>query len=117
MARRKAPEIIDVPSEALEGIKSRIGTSGFAEEEQKIILSIIGTYSWLMSQLQSTKLTIHRLKKMFGFSTEKHNKVGSKQGSSADFSMEGTSANQVLSLDNLQGISKETHDKETPEKK
>lgn len=117
MTRRKAPEIIDVPAKTLEGIKSRIGTCGLPEEEKKIVLSIIVAYSWLMSQLQSTKLTIHRLKKMFGFSTEKHKNVGSKKGSSADFSLEGTSANQVLSLDNFQGISKETPDKETPEKK
>lgn len=98
MKNKKSPEIIDLPVEALEGIKSRIDSGVLLEEDKKIVLAIIGTYSWFMSQLQSTKITRHRLKKMFGFSTEKHKNIGSKKGSPADFSPEGTSANQVLSL-------------------
>ena len=105
MKKKKNPEIIDLPVETLEEIKSRVNSGVLLEEDKKIVLAIIGTYSWLMSQLQSTKIKIHRLKKMFGFSTEKHKHVGSKKGPPADFTSEGTSANQVLSLDNLQGIS------------
>lgn len=105
MKKKKSPEIIDLPVETLEEIKSRVNSGVLLEEDKNIVLAIIGTYSWLMSQLQSTKLTIHRLKKIFGFSTEKHKNVGSKKGPPADFTPEGTSANQVLSLDNLQGIS------------
>jgi hypothetical protein len=104
MKRKKSPEIIDIPVEELENIKLRIGSGIILEEDTKVVLTILGTYSWLMRQLQSTKFTINRLKKMFGFSTEKHKNVGSKKGP-ADFTPEGTSANQVLSLDNLQGIS------------
>lgn len=105
MKKKKSPEIIDLSVETLEGIKSRVNSGALLEEDKKIVLAIIGTYSWLMSQLRSTKLTIYRLKKMFGFTTEKHKNAGSKKGLPADFSQEGTSANQVLSLDNLQGIS------------
>ena len=111
MTRRKAPQIIDLPAEALEGIKSRISSCGLLEEDKKIVLAILVTYSWLLRQLQSTKLTIHRLKKMFGFSTEKHKKVNSKKGSSVDFSPEGTSASQALSLDELQGPGKKIPEK------
>lgn len=110
MTRRKAPEIIVFSAEALDGIKSRISSYEFLEEDKKIVLAIIGSYSWLMRQLQSTKSTIHRLKKMFGFSTEKHKKV-SKNKDPIDFSPEGTLAMCALSLDNLQGQSKETPEK------
>lgn len=111
MKKKKSPEIIDLPAETLENIKSRIGSGILLEEDKKIVLAILGTYSWLLCQLQSTKFTIHRLKKMFGFSTEKHKNVGSKKGQAADFSSEGTSANQVLSLDNLQGLSNKLPEK------
>jgi hypothetical protein len=105
MKKKRAPEIIDVPAEALEGIKSRIGSGALLEEDKKIVLAILGTYSWLLHQLQSSKFTLNRLKKMFGFSTEKRSK-NSKSGGSADFSKEGTSASKVLSLDELQEIAK-----------
>ena len=111
MKRKKSPEIIDISVEELENIKLRIGSGVILEEDKKIVLTILGTYSWLMLKLQSTKFTINRLKKIFGFSTEKHNKVKSKNGVTIDFSPEGTSADQVLSLDNLQGLSKETPEK------
>jgi len=104
MKKKKTPEMIDLPVETLEEIKLRVNSGALLEEDKKIVLAIIGTYSWLMSQLRSTKLTIHRLKKVFGFSTEKLKNIGSKKGPPADFRPEGTSANAVLSLDNLQGI-------------
>lgn len=111
MRKKKSPEIIDLPVEALEGIKSRIGSGTLLEEDKKIVLAILSTYSWLLHQLQSSKFTLNRLKKMFGFHTEKRSK-NSNSGGAAGFSKEGTSASKVLSLDELQGI-----DKGNPEKK
>src|SRR5437016_3646904 len=102
LRQKSSPELIDLPTEAFEEIQSRISSSALLEEDKKIVLIVLGTYSWLMSQLQSTKLTIHRLKKMFGFSTEKRNKLkskGTQPKNSADFTSKGTSASQVLSLD------------------
>jgi hypothetical protein len=114
MSRRKAPEIIDVPAEELEGIKSRISSCGLLEQDKKIVLAILGSYSWLLRQFQSTKFTIHRLKKMFGFSTEKHSKLRAKNstgGATVDFSTEGTSASAALSLGELQGLAKQNPEK------
>ena len=48
---------------------------------------------------------------MFGFSTEKRSKDNSKNGGTADFSKEGTSASKALSLDELQGIGKNDPEK------
>lgn len=70
-ARKKSPDIINISEEALEEIKSRVIAGRVLEDDKQIILSIMSTHSWLSRQLRSTKLTIHRLKSLFGCSTEK----------------------------------------------
>ena len=52
MKKKKSPEIIDLPVETLEKIKSRVNSGMLLEEDKKIVLAIIGTYLWLMSQLR-----------------------------------------------------------------
>ena len=114
MVHKKTPKFIDLPVETLDHIKSRVASCSLLEEDKKVILSIVVTYSWLLRQLQSTKFTLHRLKKMFGFSTEKLAKTNSKNtkaSSEDDPSKVGTSANQILSLDELQAITKEPSEK------
>ena len=69
--RKNSPDIINLSEEALEEIKSRILAGKVLEKDKHIILSIMSTHSWLSRQLRSTKLTIHRLKSLFGCSTEK----------------------------------------------
>ena len=109
--KKKSPEIIDLPVEELEGIKSRISSGVLLEEDKKIVLTIISTYAWLLHQLQSSKFTLNRLKKMFGFSTEKRSNSKSTSGSAVDFSKEGTTASKALSLDELQGVGKNNPEK------
>lgn len=74
MKKKKTPEIeiINVSETALDALTSRL-TDGLPllDGDAKILLSVLSTYKWLQRQLKSTKLTIHRLKKMFGFNTEK----------------------------------------------
>lgn len=75
MVRKKTPEIINLSEIALDELKSRVEQrSPLLDGDIKIILSILSTYQWLHRQLQSTKLSIYRLKKLFGFSTEKRSK-------------------------------------------
>lgn len=72
MKKKKTPEIINVSETELDALTSRL-TDGLPllDGDAKILLSVLSTYKWLQRQLKSTKLTIHRLKKMFGFNTEK----------------------------------------------
>jgi soluble P-type ATPase len=80
MKKMKSPEIIDVSVERLEELKSRITSSSpLLEEDKSVILAIVSAYVWIQAQLQSAKLTIHRLKKLFGFSTEKRRKISEKR--------------------------------------
>jgi len=72
MKRKKTPEIINISTTELDELKLRVATgSPLLDGDAKILVSVLSTYQWLSRQLQSTKFTIHRLKKMFGFSTEK----------------------------------------------
>lgn len=70
MKKQKSPELVAISVESLEQLKSRVDSGVFLDGDKKIVLAILGTYSWLYHQLQSSKLTLHRLKKLFGFSTE-----------------------------------------------
>jgi len=76
MTRKKTPEIIHIPAGKLDEIKTRFEEGFILEEDKKIILLILSTYSWLYRQLQAKKLGIQRLRTLFGFSTEKRS--GSK---------------------------------------
>jgi hypothetical protein len=72
MKKKKTLEIINVSETVLDELTSRL-TDGLPllDGDAKILLSLLSTYKWFQRQLKSTKLTIHRLKKMFGFHTEK----------------------------------------------
>jgi len=71
MIRKEPPEIINLPAGKLDEIKTRFEEGFILEEDKKIILLILSTYSWLYRQLQAKKLGMQRLRNLFGFSTEK----------------------------------------------
>ena len=107
MTRKKSTEIIDLSDVALEGIKSRLASGTLLDEDKSVLLAIVSAYVWIQGQLQLAKLTIHRLKKMFGFSTEKRNKCSEKRESTGlelDLSTLGGLNKQQDSLNTLQTI-------------
>lgn len=71
MARKQPPEIINLSEDELDLLQSRLASGSLLEDDKKIIMSIVTTYSWLIRKLGSAKLTIHRLKAALGFTTEK----------------------------------------------
>lgn len=111
MTRKKTPELIDLPEDTLDGIKSRITTGALLEEDKKIIVVILTSYAWLMRQLQFTKISITRLKNLFGFNTEKR-KNKKKQHDSLTSAgalpdLNGLQENQTGSLNEMQGLEQE----------
>lgn len=78
MKQRRSPEIINIPEGKLNEIKTRLESGSILEEDKKVILLILSTYSWLYRQLQAKKLGIQRLRNLFGFSTEKRSKLEKK---------------------------------------
>lgn len=87
MKQKQSPEIIEVSVTRLEGIKSRLSSGCLLEEDKPVLLAIVSAYVWLQEQLESAKLTINRLKKIFGFSTEKQKK-GGKTGGQSDLKLD-----------------------------
>ena len=87
MKRKKPLEIIEIGVERLEQLKSRLASCSLLEEDKSAFLAIVTAYVWIQGQLESAKLTIHRLKKMFGFDTEKR-KNSSEKGKKADLNLD-----------------------------
>lgn len=79
MSRKTPIEIIDLSSADLEGIKSRLASNQLLEEDKSALLAIVSAYVWIQVKLQSAKISIHRLRKMFGFKTEKRNRTSEKK--------------------------------------
>jgi ribonuclease PH len=82
MSIKSKPKMINLPMQDMDALKVRLSTgSPLAEADRTIILSILNVYQWIYAQLESTKLTLHRLTKMLGFNTEKKKTASNKKGS------------------------------------
>lgn len=99
MKKKKSIKIIDVRVERLEELQSRVASCSLLEEDKSVLLAIVSAYVWIQGQLESAKLTIHRLKKRFGFSTEKRKQSGEK-GKKTDLNLD---LSTLGSLNNPQG--------------
>jgi hypothetical protein len=114
--KKSHPELIDLPEATLDLIKSRINTGTLLEEDKKIIMVILTSYAWLVRQLQFTKISMLRLRNLFGFSTEKRKNKAQKTESLADegalAELTGEQETQPQSHNALQGL-----EKDSPEKK
>jgi hypothetical protein len=79
MSSKKTPKMIDITSEELDGINARISTNTLLDDDKRIVLAILSAYTWIQCQLERHKLSIKRLKNMFGFSTERRGKHNQKE--------------------------------------
>jgi hypothetical protein len=75
MSRIKSPELLNITDQQLEDISLRLGKNSLSAEDIRILAALLTTYSWLMKQLSRSKITIHRLKQLFGYSSEKKNRL------------------------------------------
>jgi hypothetical protein len=110
MKKKNSPEIIDVSVDALEGLKARLASNSLLDEDKSILMAIVSAYAWIQAQLRTTKFTIHRLKKLFGFSSEKRKKSSEKtEGSSLilDLNSLGELSPQDQLLDTIPDTPKE----------
>ena len=71
MARKNTPEMLDISEQQLSDINARISSNSLLEEDKRVIVLVLSAYAWIQTQLQRHKLSIKRLKNMFGFTTEK----------------------------------------------
>lgn len=71
MTEKNKPNVVTLTPKEAEEFKDRIINSPLTEHDQKIVLALLSFNFWLQNQLERAKLTILRLKKIFGLSTEK----------------------------------------------
>jgi predicted DNA-binding protein (UPF0251 family) len=72
--QNEAMEKISLTHDEVEALKGRISQSLLSEHDQKIFLSLLSLHFWMQVQLSRAKLSILRLKKIFGLPTEKKKK-------------------------------------------
>jgi len=71
MTEKNKPHIVSLTTEEADAFKNRVVNSSLAEQDKKIVLALLSFNFWLQAQLTHAKLTILRLKKIFGLPTEK----------------------------------------------
>mgnify|MGYP003418940362 CR=1 FL=1 len=71
MKNKKKPDFITLTNDDAEAFKKRVRHSSLSEQDQSIVLSLLTFSFWIQTQLMRAKLTILRLKKIFGLPTEK----------------------------------------------
>lgn len=101
MIRKKTPDIINLPEEKLDEIKTRFEAGSILEEDKKIILLILSTYAWLYRQLKAKKLGIQRLRNLFGFSTEKRSSHKGKEDETVPPDLETLQGEKVTPIKKL----------------
>ena len=94
MSRAKTAELLNISEQQLEDISLRIDTNSLSAEDIKLLRTLLTTYTWLMKQLSRSKITIHRLKQLFGYSSEKRNRL---KNSNPDVSPERGATEQTVS--------------------
>lgn len=71
MTQKRKPDAISLTQDEVEALKKRVANSSLSDNDQKIVFALLAFNFWMQSQLERAKLTIVRLKKIFGLSTEK----------------------------------------------
>jgi hypothetical protein len=71
MANQPKPEHIKLTAASADALRARIQANNLTDDDRRIMLGLISFSLWLEQQLHSAKLSIQRLKKLFGFSSEK----------------------------------------------
>ncbi|MEI7780794.1 MAG: hypothetical protein WCJ18_02575 [Planctomycetota bacterium] len=98
MNRTKGPELLNITEQQIKDMGLRLGTNNLSVEDIKLLRTLLTTYTWLMKQLSRSKITIHRLKQVFGYSSEKKNRL---KKSNSDIPPENMDAEQDASTVSL----------------
>ena len=98
MNRTKSPELLNITEQQIKDMGLRLGTNSLSVEDIKLLTTLLTTYTWLMKQLSRSKITIHRLKQVFGYSSEKKNRL---KKSNSDIPPENMDAAQDTSTVSL----------------
>ena len=72
--RKKEPVVISVNEKEFEQLKKDLENNTLGEKEKKIMLAILETHHWLSQLYRAKRLSLERVKRLFGFKSEKEKK-------------------------------------------
>jgi hypothetical protein len=98
MNRTKGPELLNITERQIKDMGLRLGTNNLSVEDIKLLRTLLTTYTWLMKQLSRSKITIHRLKQVFGYSSEKKNRLKKSNSDIPPENMDGEQDASTVSL-------------------
>jgi len=110
MKKKKGPQPVKLDQQELDALKQRITDKKITEDDLKLFLKLIEFNLWLQAKLARAKLSIHRLRKMFGFKSEKRS--NKKNNKDTDGNSDTAKVNDTAPVDKLPPAEDpETHDK------
>ncbi len=109
MKKRKTPEIIQLTEKEAQELIERTEQNNLSENDREIVVGLIKLSIWLSQQLLRAKISITRLKKIFGFTTEKRKTRNSDGNSNGSDSANKASSDEVSN--DSRNKSEATHNK------
>jgi len=100
----RKPEIIDLSPEEVESLKERIQSNQLTESDRELYENLLDFNLWLQFELEESKLSIHRLQKLFGFTPLKKK----KKKKNTEPSVEEDSNNQEVEFDGIGNSNQKT---------
>jgi len=74
-SKNETPKQVILTPKEMEGLKKRVENSGLAEQDINLILGLFSFNAWIQERLLHAKLTIKRLRQIFGFKSESKKKI------------------------------------------
>ena len=71
MSQQEEPKQVTMNAEQAQSLKARIEESNLNTADQRLVVGLIHFNLWLQDRLKQAKLSIKRLKRLFGITTEK----------------------------------------------
>lgn len=65
------PKHVTLTAEEAQALKARVQAAPLAEQDIKLLVGLISFNGWLQQQLATAKFSLQRLRRLFGFRTEK----------------------------------------------
>jgi len=103
----KKPENVELNEQETEALLARLSSCSLSRSDKKLAAEIIQSYIWLQWALQETKLSLNRLRSLFGFCKKTERRGYLSSASKKDGSAEGSSTEEGLELAKTDGLIQE----------
>ncbi|MCP4494701.1 MAG: transposase [Gammaproteobacteria bacterium] len=101
--KNKAPKQVILSAQEASALKERVKKSNLSQKDLDIMLGLIGFNFWLQERLSRAKLTINRLRQLFGFKRESSKKSkknnNEPESNTPDASSDDASEDQAITSD------------------